>query len=273
MIPALNIWNSAQHVLSDEDGSRYTLARFCDALNEAQADFTNNVDYTIERRFMSIPPNYNSVSLANMANKIVRVEYVDPSNNEQFELEKTGIERLDYECREWRSDNYASRPRYYVVNKQNDCEFFIYPLARMVEGTLSRFGILESTSSELNLTSDFGVIENLAAPYLQVFYSARPQEVEPNADNTDIVFVGTTERAILPIQIDVMHCLKNYCIATMFVDDNEQLQQQIAAQRLALYNRGLKQIRAKKASNYSDSIERGFYNTGFMGSNRRRRYF
>ena len=266
MIKALTIWDSAKLILRENDNVRFTVDRFCDALNDGMSDLTNELDFFIDSLYMRVPPLYNSISLADRAIKIVRVEYSDPQRSNTYRLEPVGVERLDAENRGWRFENFESQPRYYVVNRQNVCEFFVYPLARREDAPTGKFGILAVNDSQLNPTNDFGVITGLDVPYLQVFFSERQKRVVPNEDKTDIIFEGTTDIARFAIQEDVMHCLKHYCTSVMLSDDNEQFQSELSKTQFALYTRKLDQLKGKKSEGYTSDIIRGFYNTGFDSS-------
>ena len=267
MIKAFTIWNSAKLALHDEDDSRYSLARFCDALNEAMSDFTNRIDYFVDSTFVSVPPNYNQIDMGERAVKIIRVEYSDPPNTTTYKLNRIGYEDLDKDFRSWRSELNASQPRYFVVNRQNVCQFFVYPLARLEETPTGTFGILAVNDSQLNPTNDFGVITGLNKPYLQIFFSERQERVVPNADNTDIVFEGTTTSASFKIQEDVLHCLKHYCISVMTSDSNEQNNPETSKRSFAIYARKLEQIRQNHIRNYTSDVGAGIqYNNGFNNS-------
>ena len=272
MIKALTIWDSARLILRENDNVRFTIDRFCDALNDGMSDLTNELDFFIGSLYMSVPPLYNSVSLADRAVRIVRVEYSDPQRSNTYRLEPAGIEKLDAENRGWRFENFESQPRYYVVNRQNVCEFFVYPLSRRVDTPAGKFGILAVNDSQLNPTNDFGTITGLGTPYLQVFFAERQKRVVPNADKTDIIFEGSTDIAMFNIQEDVMHCLKHYCTSVMLSDDNEQFQSELSKTQFALYTRKLDQLKGKKSEGYSSDIIRGPYNTGFDNPNTRYNY-
>ena len=270
MIKAFTIWNSAKLNLHDEDDSRYSLARFCDALNEGMSDFTNRIDYFVDSTFVTVPPNYNQINMGDRAVKILRVEYTDPERTDTYKLNRLGYEELDKQYRAWRSELNESQPRFFIVNRQNVCQFFIYPLARVDESPVGNFGILAVNDSQLNPTNDFGVITGLNRPYLQIFFSERQERVVPNADNTDIVFEGTNTSAAFAIQEDVLHCLKHYCISVMTSDSNEQNNPETSKRSFAIYARKLEQIRENHLRNYTSDVGAGQqYNNGFGGSSLR----
>ena len=260
-ITADRIWQSTRLILRDPDDSRFTLERFADALNAALADFTNNVDYFIKTVYTELPANYNQINFGDRATKIIRVEYNDTQRSNIYKLPPTGYERLDYEYSNWRQEMESGYPRYVVVNKQNDCQFFVYPMARRVSVDVPLFGIVESTSGDLETTDDFGVIEGLNVPFLTVLYAERQRPLQATTDNS-IVFIGETNPAQFEIQEDVMHCLKHYCAAVMLSDDDEKAQGQKAASNMSLYNRTLQQIKEKKAMGYNTDTIEGYYNNG-----------
>ena len=263
-IRAIDIYESARLILRDKDSQRYKMARFADALNEAWAETSNNLDYVVKTLFTSIPPNYNSINLANRATNIIRVEYNDVERNDVYKLDPTGFERLDREFPQWRRDSAVEQPRFVVVNRQNDCEFFVYPMARKADDeTVPLFGVLENQSGELNITDDFGVIEALNVPYLEIRYAERPKQVAANEDETQLVFAGTTEIATFEIQADLFHCLKHHCVATLLADDRDTLRQRVSANHLALYQKSLQDLKQKKMMNYNQNSRRGYYNNGF----------
>ena len=248
-------------ILRDRNDSRYTIPRYADSINAAFADFTNNVDYFIKTLYTELPANYNSINFGDRATKIIRIEYNDTQNSNVYKLPPTGYERLDSEYRYWRQERESGYPRYVVVNKQNDCEFFVYPMARRVSVDVPLFGVVESTSGDLETTDDFGVIEGLNVPFLTVLYAERQKPVVATEDGS-IVFVGETNPAQFDMQEDVMHCIKHYCAAVMLSDDDEESQSQKAASNMSLYHRALNQIKEKKSTGYNtDSIE-AYYNNG-----------
>ena len=262
MISAQRIYESTRLVIRDPDDQRYGIPRFCDALNEAMSDFTNNVDYFVKSEFAEIPPNFNSLDFSRRAVKILRVEYIDIQQSINKRLAWSGFELLDQQYGNWREDSSRSEPIYYVVNKQNPCNFFVYPLAREEDTTQPKFGVIEAGSGNLAISDERGVIESLDKPYLKVIYAELQRVCVPNADNTGIVFEGTTDPAMFNIQEDILHTLKHYCASIMFSDDNDQLQQQLAATQLALYNRKLEQVQEKKVKGFADDVVPVPYMTG-----------
>ena len=266
-ILASRIWNTTRLILRDDGNDRFTPDRFADALNAGVADFTNEVDYFINTIYIEVPANFQSIDFSDRATKIVRVEYSDPQRSNTYKLSPTGYERLDYEYRNWREERATTNPRFVVVNKQNDCEFFVYPMARRFSQQIPLFGAVESFSAGLRTSGDFGIIREFNVPFLTVLYAERQKTVTATSDG-NFVFDGETDPAEFNIREDVMHCLKHYCASVMLSDDDEQAQSQKAANNLALYNRTLQQIKRKKAKGYNtDSIE-AFYNNGDDLTNR-----
>ena len=249
MINAMRVYDNARTILRDDNGTRYTLDRFCIAFNQGMTDVTNELNYFIKTEFASIPAGFNSVDFSRKAVNLVRVEYVDLARRNQVRLEKVGIERLDSDNAFWRNDRQFGEPYYYVVNEQNPCNFFVYPLARQpAEGTPTS-GILQPDTS-VTITNDSGVIENLQAPYLLVKYAEMQQRAIPNADNTGIVFEGTTQTAMYAMQEDVAQALEHYCVAMLASDDSDQQRRELATNHLSLYNNKLRQISEKKSQNF-----------------------
>ena len=253
-IPAFKIWESAKYNIQDQGDIRYSLPRFCDALNEAQADFINHVDYEVKSMIADIPVNYNSLNFGDIANRIVQIEYIDPSRNYTVTLQRMSMDTLNQEYPNWKSSQVVTTPAYFVADRQNPCQFFVYPLARRNEDGEEDSGILETSDGALNITEDSGIVESIDNPYLRVVYAVLPRIVAPNADNTDILFDGTNQRAILPINYDVMHCLKHYCVSIMLSDDNDRISQGISANHLALYQRALQKIVEKKQDDFSTDV-------------------
>ena len=263
-ITAQRIWDSTRLILRDKTRTRYTAPRFCDALNAGMADFTNNVNYFVRTIFSEVPPNYQSIDFGDRANQILRVEYSDAEYHRTYLLPPAGYEKLDKEYPNWRSNLYSEYPRFVVVNHQNDCEFFVYPIARRDEAeSVPVFGKINSLSDSITTTSIFGEIQALNVPYLRVIYAERQKPVVANEDGTIISFEGQTTPAEFEIQEDIMHCLKHYCAAIMLSDDNEESQASKAQSQLALYNRALEQVKEKKASGNHTGIHIGSYNDGF----------
>ena len=249
MINAQRVYNNVREILRDPTNTRYSIDRFCIAFNHGMTDVTNELSYFIKTEFATIPAGFNSVDFSRKAVNLVRVEYVDLARRSQVKLEKVGIERLDSDNAFWRNDREFGEPYYYVVNEQNPCNFFVYPLARQpVEGTPTS-GILQPDTS-ITITSDSGVIENLQAPYLLVKYAEMQQRAVPNTDNTGIVFEGTTQAAMYSMQEDVAQALEHYCVAMLASDDSDEQRQQLAQNHLALYNNKLRQIKEKKSQNF-----------------------
>ena len=267
MISASRIYDSTRLIIRDPDDQRYGVARFCDALNEAMSDFTNNVDYFIKEQYSLVPPNYNSVDFSERAVKLVRVEYIDLQRSIQKRLALSNYELLDKDYGDWRTNTSISEPLFYIPNKQNVCNFFVYPLAELPNVNLPKFGIISSSDVNLNLTDERGVIEALDRPFLKITYAELQQRVIPNPDESAtgdnrILFDGTTTAAKFNIQEDIVHTLKHYCASIMFSDDNDELQQQLSATQLALYNRKLEQVQDKKDAMYVDDLIPVPYMTG-----------
>ena len=263
MIEAERIYRASSLILGDKNFTRFPRPRFADALNEAMADFTNNVDFFVKTTFAQIPPNYQSIDFGDVANKIIRVEYVDVERNSHNKLNPTGFERLDSINSNWRISINLSEPEWYVTNKQNVCQFFLYPAGRLVtDGNNERYGIIESNSGRLTVSPDFGTIENLNEPYLIVRYAERQKRIETNTAKNGFVFAGTTDTAQFEIQEDVMHCLKHYCVSVMSADDSEELQSNLSKYHLSLYQNTLNQLKNKKANGYDDDSNLGFYRGG-----------
>ena len=260
-ITADRIWQSTRLILRDDDDARFLPERFADAMNAAFADFTNNIDYFIKTLYTELPANYQSINFGDRATKIIRVEYNDTELSNVYKLPPTGFERLDNEDKNWRQVREAGYPRYVVVNKQNDCEFFVYPMARRVSRQIPLFGAIESMSSGLRTRGEFGAIEALNVPFLTVLYAERQKPVTANEAGS-LIFVGETNPAQFDIQEDVMHCIKHYCAAVMLSDDNEESQSRKAASNMSLYNRALQQIKEKKSQGYNTDIIEGYYNNG-----------
>ena len=275
-ITANRLRDSIRLILRDPNRTRFTPARYADAMNAAFADFTNNVDYFIKTLYTELPANYQAINFGDRATKIIRVEYNGGVENRVvYKLSPTGYETLDSEYSNWRQDTIESQPRYVVVNKQNDCQFFVYPMARRLSQEIPLFGVVESFSSGLRTEGDFGVIEALNFPFLTVIYAERQKPVTATEDGS-IVFIGETDPAQFDMQEDVMHCLKHYCAAVMLSDDDEESQGQKASSNMSLYHRALKQIKEKKAMGYNAGIIESPYNNGdnlTSSSGGRRRYY
>ena len=266
-IPAINIWRSAQYsVPNDSSGIRYPLARFCDALNEGQADLNHQLDSEIKSMFADIPANFNSLNFGDIATTIIRVEYIDPERNYSRALKRLSIDVLDEKNRDWKTRSYVNVPEYFIANRQNRCEFFVYPMARRVEeGEEQDSGILETSDGRINITEDSGITEDISSPYLKVTYSVQPKILVPNADNTDIVFEGTTQRAILEISPFIQHALKHYCVAIMLTDDDDKINQSISANHLALYQRAVDLLIEEKQNSHTTVLADIPYNDRSQG--------
>ena len=246
----------------DADNTQFTLPRFCEAFNEGMADITNSTKYFVKVEFATIPGNYNSLDFSNKASEIYRVDYSSLADNRQSKLVPIGFDQLDdIAGLNWRTNDSSGEPIYYVTNKQNPCNFFVYPMVNR-EASAPRFGIIEDLS-RVSITSEFGTIEGQGQPFLRIIYAELQRRIVPSEDGNSIVFEGTNMPAMFNMQDDVAYALKHYCLSLIMSISADEIKQRLSANHLALYNRTLKQIKRKKAAAYNDDITPGHYNNGF----------
>ena len=263
MIDVERVYRASSLILGDKNFTRFPRARFADSFNGAMADITNNVDFFVKTTFAQTPINYQSIDFGDIANRILRVEYVDVDRHTHYKLSPTGFEKLDSIRPNWRLNMHESSPDWYITNKQNVCQFFLYPSVRVVENSsTARYGIVESNSGQLTISPEFGIIEALNQPYLIVRYAERQKTVVANTANDGFVFEGTTQKAQFEIQEDFMQCLKHYCVAMLSSDDSEELQSELSKYHLSLYQNTLNQLKSKKADGYDDETILSFYRGG-----------